>query len=303
MKSNGLSARLKVSLDELRMQMLGTQVLFGFQFQSLFQPGFARATPAEHFADAMALTAVLVSFAVLATVPAEHRLVEAGEASGRLLRASYRWAEIALATMTLAFGCVAFSMAIHAHAEHPIIVAGLAWLVAFLGWFGLGWAMSDRRSARPNIEEHEMSDVHAKIEQMLTEARVILPGVQAMLGFQLIVVMTEAFERVPHVYQKLHFVALGLAASSVVLLIAPAAVHRLAFSGEDDPRFHQIGTILVGTALIPLSFSIAADCALAAWKLFESESVSNMAAIIIACSLLGVWYALPLALRRYRVSS
>lgn len=36
--------------------------------------------------------------------------------------------------------------------------------------------------------------LHAKIEQSLTEARVILPGAQALLGFQLIVMMTRAFD-------------------------------------------------------------------------------------------------------------
>ena len=35
-----LDQALKTSLDELRMQMLGVQVLFGFQFQGLFQDGF-----------------------------------------------------------------------------------------------------------------------------------------------------------------------------------------------------------------------------------------------------------------------
>lgn len=284
------------------MQMLGTQVLFGFQFQSLFQPGFERAIRAERVADAIALAAILVSFAVLALIPAEHRLIEAGDASGRLLRASYRCAEIALATMTLAFACVAFSLATHAGAEHPILVAALALFVAIFGWFGLGWALSGRRSAPARIEEREMPDLHTKIDQMLTEARVILPGAQAMVGFQLIVVMTESFERLPRVYQKLHFVALALAALSVVLLIAPAAVHRLAFSGEDDARFHQIGAILLSAALIPLSFAIAADCALAAWRLSESPSVSTVTAITAFCLLLGLWYALPLGLRRRQPS-
>src|SRR6266850_643450 len=189
---SALSARLKVSLDELRMQMLGTQVLFGFQLQSLFQPGFERATFAERGADAIALTAILISFAVLAVAPAEHRLTEGGDASGRLLKTSYRCAEIALATMTVAFGCVSFSIAAHVGAEHPIIVGALVWLVTFFGWFGLGWAMSERRLIGSSIEGCEMPDLHTKIDQMLTEARVILPGVQAMLGFQLIVLMTEA---------------------------------------------------------------------------------------------------------------
>jgi hypothetical protein len=297
-----LSARLKTSLDELRMQMLGAQVMFGFQFQSLFQPGFERATLAERIADAAALTAILVSFAVLAVPPAEHRLVEAGEASGRLLRASERCAEIALATTTLAFGCMGFSIATHVGAEHPFIVAALAWLLAFFGWFGLGWAMTGSRPPRAYLQEHEMPDLHTKIDQMLTEARVILPGVQAMLGFQLIVVMTQGFERLPPSYQELHFVGLALAALSVVLLIALAAVHRLAFSGDDDERFHGLGTTLMSAALIPLSFAIAADSAVAAWKLSESELVSIGAAVVVICLLVGLWYAFPLILRRQQSS-
>jgi hypothetical protein len=36
--TNELAGRIKISLDELRMQVLGAQVLLGFQFQSLFQP-------------------------------------------------------------------------------------------------------------------------------------------------------------------------------------------------------------------------------------------------------------------------
>jgi hypothetical protein len=35
-----LESVLKTSLDELRMQMLGSQVLFGFQLQGLFQDNF-----------------------------------------------------------------------------------------------------------------------------------------------------------------------------------------------------------------------------------------------------------------------
>ena len=41
-----LDALLKISLDELRMQMLGAQVAFGFQFQSLFQDRFDVSDPA-----------------------------------------------------------------------------------------------------------------------------------------------------------------------------------------------------------------------------------------------------------------
>jgi len=93
-KEKVLAKRPKLALDELRMQTLGTQILFGFQLQSLFQPGFKRAGKSERIA-------------------ARHRLAGAGDASRELLRLSDRCAELALGTIAIALGCIAFSLATH----------------------------------------------------------------------------------------------------------------------------------------------------------------------------------------------
>ena len=36
--------------------------------------------------------------------------------------------------------------------------------------------------------------LHERVDEILTEARIILPGAQALLGFQLSIVVTEGFE-------------------------------------------------------------------------------------------------------------
>jgi hypothetical protein len=295
--SHQLAKHLKISLDELRMQMLGTQVLFGFQFQSLFQAGFDKAGLAERVADGCALASLLASLSVLLCAPAQHRLVEKGEATRRMWVISNRCAQIALGTMTLALACIAFSIAQHAQVRHPFLVALLAATMSILSWFGLGWAIGRQQRIQVQLPEREMTDMHTKIEQMLTEARVILPGVQALLGFQLIVVMTDAFERLPDAYQNLHLAALGLAGLSVTLLIAPAAIHRLAYHGDDSAQFHRVGTVLVTAALVPLALSIAADFFIAVWRLSNEQAGSLLAAVCALLILLGLWYALPLAIK------
>jgi hypothetical protein len=55
-----------------------------------------------------------------------------------------------------------------------------------------------------------------KIEQLLTEARVIIPGAQALLGFQFVVVFVRSFAELPG---WVHAVALAAIALSVVLLM------------------------------------------------------------------------------------
>jgi hypothetical protein len=289
-------------MDELRMQMLGAQVLFGFQFQSLFQVGFDRAGVAERISDGAALAALLASLCVLVCAPAQHRLVEEGRETRRLWAVSQRCAEVALVTMALALGCVSFSLAAHARVEYPLLPGIFASAVSLAAWFGLGLAVKGQRFNPEQLQEREMTDLHTKIEQMLTEARVILPGVQALLGFQLIVVMTAAFEQLPPGFQRLHFTGLGLALLSVILLLAPAAVHRVAFAGGDDIRFHRIGTVLVTAALIPLALAISAECSIAAWKLSASSNESAISGLTALVLLMGTWYALPLIIKN-RASS
>ena len=47
-----------------------------------------------------------------------------------------------------------------------------------------------------------------KIEQMLTEARVVLPGAQALFGFQLAIVLTLSFEQLPGPSKIIHAVSI-----------------------------------------------------------------------------------------------
>jgi hypothetical protein len=292
-----LAQRLKTSLDELRMQTMGTQILFGFQLQSLFQPGFDQAGTAERAVDAGSLAAILISFAVLIIPPAQHRLVEPGQASRRLLQVSRRCAELALGSMAIALGCISFSITTHLHVPHSGLIAALVTTLGFILWFGSGIVLARRTDIK--LPERESMDLHSRIDQMLTEARVILPGVQAMLGFQLIVIMTDAFGRLPQAFQNLHLAGLALTTLSTLLLLTPAAVHRIAFSGEDDARFHVIGTRLVSAALVPLAAGMAAEIFIGTWRLFESLSVSWCSAVLALLILLGTWYALPLWLHSH----
>ena len=61
----------------------------------------------------------------------------------------------------------------------------------------------------------------------------VLPGAQALLGFQLIAMLMENFEKLPSASQYLHLVSLFLIAVSIILLIAPAAYQRRVEEGED----------------------------------------------------------------------
>jgi hypothetical protein len=72
-------------------------------------------------------------------------------------------------------------------------------------------------------------------------------------------------------------------ALAVTLLMTPAALHRLAFGGEDDPTFFRIGSGLVIAAAFPLALGIAADIYVVFLKISDQAGIA-LAAASLRCS-------------------
>jgi hypothetical protein len=290
---------VKVRLDELRMQMLGVQVLFGFQLQGVFQDGFNQTSREVRWADAGALTLIVLTLALLIAVPSQHRLVDRGNATKRIFEVANRFAQWALLTFALSIALDFFVVTDRYFPGLSFPLAVTAGFAAVALWYGLGVALRLTVTPKEKLQmpAETATDIHAKIEQMLTEARVILPGAQALIGFQLVVTMTKTFSQLAPAEQHIHFASLCAVTLSVMLLITPAAVHRMTFGGQDVLRFHQIGSIVVTLALIPLALGIAGDFYLAATRMVENRAISAIAASITLLTLAIFWYVVPLLLR------
>src|SRR5439155_16815218 len=153
--------------------------------------------------------------------------------------------------------------------------------------YGLGFAL--RRDQKDRMEHmSNKTPLKSRIEQMLTEARVIIPGGQALLGFQLIATLTKAFNEMPVVFKYIHCAGLCAVALAVILLMTPAAVHRLGFQGEDDPDFFQLGSRLLIAASIPLAIGVAADVAVVFFKTTGDTVIALGAGAIALVFLLAV---------------
>src|SRR5205085_8438861 len=123
---------------------------------------------------------------------------------------------------------------------------------AFIGvaalalWYGLGAAARPRRRPKAIEKDKEEKAPRAqrtslkdKIDQALTEARVVLPGAQALLGFQLVTIFMDGFDKLPNILKFIHIGSLALVGMTMILLMTPAAYHRIAERGEDTKRVHR----------------------------------------------------------------
>ena len=62
-----------------------------------------------------------------------------------------------------------------------------------------------------------------------------------MLGFQLAIVLTETFDKLPTLPRMLHATALLSVALSVALFITPSALHRIVWAGENTQALLRHG--------------------------------------------------------------
>jgi hypothetical protein len=297
-----ISKKVKVGLDEARMEVLGAQILIGFQLQSVFQNAFEILPVWSRYLDGAALLLVVCTLGLLISPGPYHRIVEEGKNSGRFHALISTLASWALAPFALSIGLSVGIACERVWGLRGGIAAGLtAGLGAFCLWYGLGElrkrseGMRERAMSSDNRDKVEDPGLHEKIDAMLTEARVILPGAQALLGFQLAIVLTNAFEKLEPALKSLHGVALLLVCLSVLLLMAPAAYHRIVYAGEDSAQFHKIGSWLVTLSTLPLALGLAADVFVVGTKIWDSTGAALLAAMFSLIFLVAAWHVIPLA--------
>ncbi|KQW22821.1 hypothetical protein ASC80_05630 [Afipia sp. Root123D2] len=230
-----LDRKVKIALDESRLLVLGAQVLFGFAFQAVFQDLFRDVAAVTQALQCIALGLLCISVGLLIAPSMYHRIACGGQSSHRAIHITTSLTSWSLFPLTLGLGASIFVIFDRfAGRGAAFTISAVVTGAGFALLFGLGLAL--RKNGKPLPAESE-TPLKTKIEQLLTEARVIIPGGQALLGFQFVATLTKSFSELPNWVQNAHATALLAVALSVLLLMTPAALHRLAYHGEDDPEF------------------------------------------------------------------
>jgi hypothetical protein len=142
-------------------------------------------------------------------------------------------------------------------------------------------------------EEKEELSLSKAAEYLLEECRMVLPGIQALFGFQLIAVFNQRFgEKLSPFEQTLHLAAIALVAIAVALVMAPAAYHRQSGARMLTEHFLDISTRLLLWSMPPLALGICIDFYLIARIILGTSAVAFPAALLLAIFIF-FWFALP----------
>jgi hypothetical protein len=71
-------------------------------------------------------------------------------------------------------------------------------------------------------------DITERIQHLLDEIRIVLPGTEVLFGFLLVAVFSESFDSLEPFLKYMHLASLGSVAITTIMLIAPSAYDRIA---------------------------------------------------------------------------
>jgi hypothetical protein len=83
-----------------------------------------------------------------------------------------------------------------------------------------------------------------------------------------------------------------------MLLIAPAAFHRIAEAGQATQRFYQYAARMVQASLVPLAIGISTDFYVVVLKITGSVMWGGMISGGLLAGMFALWFGFPLLARR-----
>jgi Family of unknown function (DUF6328) len=149
----------------------------------------------------------------------------------------------------------------------------------------------DSKSRPANLEEETRT--------VIEEARMVLPGIQAVFGFQLIAVFNNGFHSLMPPEQLLHLIALVLIMIAIALIMTPASYHRIAEKGTVSRRFVEIASRLLTLAMFPLMLGMTANLFLVARLVLNNVALSIAIAAVLVFLFFGLWYLFPWVEHRF----
>jgi hypothetical protein len=284
--------------SEARMLLLGGQVLLGFSFRICFEQKFEQiARPAQR-AEMLGLGIMTAALGWLIWPAAFHQIKEKGRMTASIHAFTTTVLDWALLPIALGLALTLYTVAAALNLPYAPIIGAAAGIFATAMWYG--WSRAGRnpdakQKVQKDLVQQEQKDrgkpdLSDRIKKVLLECRMALPGAQAFLGFQFAIVFAQGFEHLPRPWQRIHFVSLLATTVATVLLITPAAYHRIHEAGEDTEHFHKVASRLLLAALVFLGPGMAGDLFLVIAKVTQSPGAAGAAAGLMLLAFYGLWF-------------
>jgi hypothetical protein len=147
---------------------------------------------------------------------------------------------------------------------------------------------------RGTDSKREPVSLDSAATHILEECRMVLPGIQALFGFQLIAVFNDGFDqKLSSAQQMLHLAAIVLVVVAVALVMTPAALHRQTEPREVSERFIWVASKLLLASMFPLVLGLCLEVYLVSIVVAHNQALALALAAALALLFGLLWVVLP----------
>ena len=148
------------------------------------------------------------------------------------------------------------------------------------------------------MEEQETEDerLDRNLEQLMTELRVAMPGVQLLFGFLLAVPFSQRFADVTPFQRDTYLVSLCAAGVASAFFVAPSAYHRLTFRRGEKRHLVFAANTWAIIGLVALAIAMNSAILVVADFLFDAWLATTVVGLMSALYF-GLWFIVPLVRR------
>lgn len=140
-------------------------------------------------------------------------------------------------------------------------------------------------------------DLDRELDEILSELRVVLPGVTVLFAFLLTVPFTADFPSIDTVDRAAYFLAFIAAAVSIVFLVGESAYHRIVGRPYDKARLTRTAGRQAVAGIASLAVALTAVAFLVTDVVYGTRLAAAVAASVLGLAT-AVWFAFPLSRRR-----
>lgn len=141
-------------------------------------------------------------------------------------------------------------------------------------------------------EKTELEKLDEEMRNIIEEARVIVPGIQALFGFQTIAVFNDRFADLETFAKACHTLGLGMVVIAIAMLMTPPIYYR-ACAGHPSRRMARVASLMIRGCLVPLALGLSLDMFTVLFVVSNSLWLSACAAAAALLLFAGLWYAVP----------
>jgi hypothetical protein len=282
------------------MLLLGGQVLLGFSYRICFEKKFEHISRPAQLAEIAGLAIMTAALGWLIWPAAFHQIAVKGRMTAGLHSFTSKVLDWALLPIALGLALTQYTVASALDLRFAAAIgagAGAFALGIWYAWSLAGRPRDSKRKVHQQLSQQEQEqkqraepDLSDRIKKVLLECRMALPGAQAFLGFQFAIVFVQGFEQLPRTWQLIHFASLLATTIATVLLIAPAAYHRIHEAGDDTERFHRVASRLMLAALVFLGPGMAGDLFLVIANITHLPAQAGWVAGALLLAFYGLWF-------------